>query len=77
MRHENLRAREFFGEYIVKNLESIEQNTSVVFTNSDPNLDMSHPLMPNIIPLAGLHIQKPSIKNIPEVSIKLSFIPYK
>ncbi|XP_026479529.1 UDP-glucuronosyltransferase 2B15-like [Ctenocephalides felis] len=70
MRHENLRAREFFGEYIVKNLESIEQNTSVVFTNSDPNLDMSHPLMPNIIPLAGLHIQKPSIKNIPEKILK-------
>lgn len=69
MRHENLRAKEFFGDYLVKNLETIEQNTSVVFTNSDPNLDMSHPLMPNIIPLGGLHIEEPSTSNISKVSI--------
>ncbi|KAF2893151.1 hypothetical protein ILUMI_13022 [Ignelater luminosus] len=49
-------AKKRFGDDI-DTFEEVERNISILLANTDPNLDYSIALPPNIIPVGGLHIK--------------------
>ncbi|KAF2902551.1 hypothetical protein ILUMI_03634, partial [Ignelater luminosus] len=53
----------FFGNNI-RSMDEVERTMSLLISNNDPLVDYSRPLPPNIIPVAGIHIQ--SVKKLPK-----------
>lgn len=54
-----------FGDNI-RSMDEVERTMKLLITNSDPIVGYSRPLPPNIIPVAGIHIQP--VKKLSKVS---------
>lgn len=56
--------RRYFGDDVPP-LEDIIRNTSLVFVNDHFSLTYARPLVPNMIPIGGVHVNPP--KKLPAV----------
>ncbi|KAF2901331.1 hypothetical protein ILUMI_04855, partial [Ignelater luminosus] len=56
-------SKKFFGDKI-RSIDEVERTMNLLISNNDPVVDYSRPLPPNIIPVAGIHIQH--VKKLPK-----------
>lgn len=66
----NVLAKEFFGENL-PDLNVLAYNTSLQLVNTHFSVNSVRPLVPNVVEVAGLHIQKSHKVN--EVKLVLQF----
>lgn len=66
-------SKKVFGNNI-RSMDKVERMMNLLITNNDPVLGYSRPLPPNIIPVAGIHIQP--VKKLPKVDKLKGMLEY-
>lgn len=65
----NVLARQFFGENL-PDLNVLAYNTSLQLVNTHFSVNSVRPLVPNVVEVAGLHIQKShKVNEVPKANI--------
>lgn len=69
MKPSNVLAQQFFGENL-PDLNVLAYNTSLQLVNTHFSVNSVRPLVPNVVEVAGLHIQKShKVNEVPRVGI--------